>query len=152
MCAGKLIRTKFHGKLNVIFNFLISRWFLTMDSYCYRGTTNTGDRSTAATTCFLNKIVQLIFNPFWYLSYQVIKGEICMHVILNVRKHTFWYVRKTQTQISLCIRAVRLESSWSAWRNFASSSIQSASVTILIKPGWFESSLGANVRWYLFGC
>ena len=37
----------------------------------------------------------------------------------NMRKGTFRYVRPTKTQISLRIRAVWLESSLPAWRNFA---------------------------------
>ena len=34
-----------------------------------------------------------------------------------LRKHTFWHVRPTKTQICLRIRAVWLESSLSAWRS-----------------------------------
>ena len=36
----------------------------------------------------------------------------------NLRKLIYWYVRPTKTQISLRIRAVWLESSLSAWRNY----------------------------------
>ena len=42
----------------------------------------------------------------------------------KVRKNTFWYVRPTLTQISLHICAVWTESSFSAWRNFASLAVQ----------------------------
>ena len=45
----------------------------------------------------------------------------------NVRKRVFWHVRPTKTQISLRIGTVWSESSLSAWRNFASLTIQNAS-------------------------
>ena len=41
-------------------------------------------------------------------------------------KRAFWHVRRTKTQISLRICAVRSESSLSAWRNLASLAIQNA--------------------------
>ena len=44
----------------------------------------------------------------------------------NVKKRTFRHVRPTNTQISLRIRAVWSESSWSAWRNVTALSIQNA--------------------------
>ena len=44
----------------------------------------------------------------------------------NVRKHTFWHVRITMTQISLRISVIWSDSSMSAWRNFAPLSIQNA--------------------------
>ena len=44
----------------------------------------------------------------------------------NVQKRTPGQVRPTKTQISLRIRAVRSEFSFSAWRNFASLAIQNA--------------------------
>ena len=44
----------------------------------------------------------------------------------NVRKRTFWDERQTKTQLSLRIRTVSLESSLSAWRNFASLAIGNA--------------------------
>ena len=52
-------------------------------------------------------------NVYWKLS-------------RNVRKRTFWHVRSLKTRISLCIRAVWLESSLSAWKNFAPLTIQNA--------------------------
>ena len=58
-----------------------------------------------------------------FATHMTIESEL----ILNVRKHTFWHVRQTKTQISLRIPAVWLESSFSAWRNFAFLAIQSAS-------------------------
>ena len=42
------------------------------------------------------------------------------------RRRTFWHMRQTKTQISLRIRAVWLESSFAAWRHFASFGIQNA--------------------------
>ena len=50
--------------------------------------------------------------------------EIAKKMGHNKRKRTFWYLRKTKTQISLHIRAVWSESSLSAWRNIASLAIQ----------------------------
>ena len=44
----------------------------------------------------------------------------------NMRKHTWWYVHLTKTQISLRIRTVWSDSSLSTWRNFASLAIQTA--------------------------
>ena len=44
----------------------------------------------------------------------------------NDTKRTFRHIRPTKTQISLHIRAVWPESSFSAWRNFASLAIQNA--------------------------
>ena len=48
------------------------------------------------------------------------------HRIRAGRKRIFWHVCPTMTQISLRIRAVWLESSLSAWRHFASLTIQNA--------------------------
>ena len=58
----------------------------------------------------------------------IIQGK-CLgqaHMSRNVRKRTFWQVRPKSTQIRLCIRIVLSESSFSAWRNFASLAIQNA--------------------------
>ena len=51
---------------------------------------------------------------------------LCHEMSRNERKHTFWHVRQTNTQISLRIRAVWSESSLSAWSNFASLAIRNA--------------------------
>ena len=48
------------------------------------------------------------------------------YVTHNVRKRTFWYARTTKTQIRRRIRAVWLESSLSAQRNFVAFVIQNA--------------------------
>ena len=51
----------------------------------------------------------------------------CLRFIsCNERKSTFRHVCPMKTQISLCIRAVKSESSLSAWRNIAALSIQNA--------------------------
>ena len=42
---------------------------------------------------------------------------ISTYTSCHVRKRIFWYVRRTKTEISMCIRAAWLESSMSAWRN-----------------------------------
>ena len=54
------------------------------------------------------------------------EADIADYLSPNVRKRTFWHVRPMKTQISLRIHAVWLESSLSAWRNFASLAIQNA--------------------------
>ena len=44
----------------------------------------------------------------------------------NMRKHTFWHVRSTKTQIKLRMYADWSESFLYAWRNFAFLAIQNA--------------------------
>ena len=51
---------------------------------------------------------------------------IHLHMSFNVRKHKFWNVSPTKTQISQRNRAVWLEYALFAWRNFAPFAIQSA--------------------------
>ena len=51
-------------------------------------------------------------------------AHMLIDMSVNVRKRTFWYVRPTKTEISLRIRAVWSQSSLSAWKNFASLTIQ----------------------------
>ena len=63
----------------------------------------------------------------------------------NVRKRTFWYVRETKTQISLRIRAVWLESSLSAWRNFPTLVIQNMPSEDSDQTARAQSDL--NLRW-----
>ena len=70
----------------------------------------------------------------------------------NMGKRTLWHVRPTNTQISLHIRAVWLESSFYAWIIFVTLAIQNALVKILMREcaGWSESSQGAHVRRLIF--
>ena len=56
---------------------------------------------------------------------EITKVTVLLH-LHNLRKRIFWRVRPTKTQISLCIRAVWLDSSLSVWRNVASLAIQNA--------------------------
>ena len=71
-----------------------------------------------------------------------------------VRKPTFWNIHRTKTQISLCVRAVWLESSLSAWRKFAPWLSQMCPVKILIRlrecAGWSETSQGEHFQRWVF--
>ena len=65
-------------------------------------------------------VLQICWVVWWTLT--CCSNKMCR----NVKKGTFWYVLPTKTQIRLRIRAVWLESSLSAWKNFASLAIQNA--------------------------
>ena len=70
-----------------------------------------------------NESVNRQTMEFLYLTWTRRKAQFKVHLNRNVRKRTFLHVRATKTQISLRIRAGWLESSLSAWINFASLAI-----------------------------
>ena len=73
---------------------------------------------------------------------------------VNVRKRIFWNMRSTKTQISLRIRAVWLESSLSAWRNFTFLEIKNAPIGDSTQTAWMRRLIwiyaGRSVRRYFF--
>ena len=76
------------------------------------------------------------------------------HMSRNVRKRQFWHVGQTKIQISLRIRAVWSELRCSYEETLHLCMSKMCPVKILIRlcecAGWFESSLGAQVRRYVF--
>ena len=72
----------------------------------------------------------------------------------HLRKRTFLEMRRTKSQISLCIQVVWSEPSLFAWRHFASSAIKNTLMKSISRLreciSWPESSLGAHVRSLVF--
>ena len=68
-----------------------------------------------------------------------------MYTSRCVRKHTFCYVHRTKTHISLSIRSL-VRALLSAWRNFATSAIKNTPSDC---GDWSETSLGEHIQRYV---
>ena len=102
-----------------------------------------------------------MYNPEWILPtvserfswlFFFIKARKINWATNNVRKRTFWHVRPTKTQISLCVRSlirifvVRMKKLYPLLSN---SGIVRILIRLRICAGWSESSLGAPIRRYV---